>query len=81
MVKTTIPLAAATRIADAVVADLEPHYECVAVAGSLRRQKVEVRDLDMVAIPKTVLSGLWGTPPIDNRQGGRVATECPRFPQ
>src|SRR2546430_12519050 len=61
MVKTAIPLAEATRIADAVVADLEPHCERVAIAGSLRRQKAEVGDLELVAIPKMVLGGLWGT--------------------
>jgi DNA polymerase/3'-5' exonuclease PolX len=61
MVKTAIPLAEATRIADAVVADLEPHCERVAVAGSLRRQKAEVGDLELVAIPSMVSGGLFGT--------------------
>jgi DNA polymerase/3'-5' exonuclease PolX len=61
VVKAAIPLAEATRIADAVVADLEPHCERVAVAGSLRRQTAKVGDLEIVAIPKVVPGGLWGT--------------------
>jgi hypothetical protein len=69
MVKTATPVAEATRIADAVVADLEPHCERAAMAGSLRRQKVEVGEQEMVAILNTVLSGLRGTPDIDRTEG------------
>jgi hypothetical protein len=67
MVKMAIPLTEATRIVDAVVADPELHCECVAVAGSLRRQKAEVGDLEIVAIPKVVWYGASSRRPIQIR--------------
>lgn len=40
--------------ADKVVAILQPFCERVCVAGSIRREKPEVNDIDVVAMPKVV---------------------------
>ena len=39
-------------IASAVVKALEPYCERIEIAGSIRRQKATVKDIDMVLIPK-----------------------------
>ena len=39
-------------IADTVVKALEPYCERIMVAGSIRRQKPTVRDIDLVLIPR-----------------------------
>lgn len=39
--------------AEKVVAVLQPFCSCIMVAGSIRRGKAEVGDIDIVAIPKT----------------------------
>lgn len=40
-------------IARAVLADLAPHCETAMVAGSVRRQSPEVKDIEFVVMPKT----------------------------
>lgn len=46
-----IPLEKADRIAKEVLELLDPHFELVSVAGSVRRRKAFVNDIDLVAIP------------------------------
>ncbi len=47
-----ISLALATRIAEALIRELAPTTVRIQVAGSIRRQCLEVRDLEIVAIPR-----------------------------
>src|SRR5512145_1569634 len=47
-----IPLLVATTLAAKVVAQLAPYCERVEVAGSVRRRKDVVGDIELVAIPK-----------------------------
>jgi len=47
----------ATEMANRLVALLEPYCERIAVAGSIRRKRPEVKDIDLVIIPNS-LSGL-----------------------
>lgn len=42
----------AKTIANTVVKALEPYCERIEVAGSIRRRKAEVKDIDLVLIPK-----------------------------
>ncbi len=44
-------LAEALRVANEVYYRLKPHCEKIMVAGSIRRQKPEVKDVDIVLIP------------------------------
>jgi DNA polymerase/3'-5' exonuclease PolX len=60
MSKTRRPLAEAERIAAALVADLEPHCTRIAIAGSVRRRKEQVGDIELVAIPRYEPAGLFG---------------------
>jgi len=48
------PLAAATVLAEHLLARLAPACERIAIAGSLRRRKTTVKDIELVAIPKQV---------------------------
>ncbi len=45
-------LAEAKVKAEAIVAKLQPLCSNVAVAGSIRRRKTEVGDIDLVAVPQ-----------------------------
>ena len=45
----------AEKLADQIVQQIRPHCERVEVAGSIRRKKSEVRDIDIVLIPKPLL--------------------------
>src|ERR1017187_2735332 len=51
-------LAAAEKLAEKVVAELEPFCMRIAVAGSIRRQRAEVNDIDLVLIPKPELDSM-----------------------
>ncbi len=53
-------LDAAKAIADRVVEDLRPHCDRIEIAGSIRRRKPEVGDVEIVVIPKTRTGGLFG---------------------
>lgn len=46
-------------IANKVKAELEPHCERIEIAGSIRRKKPEVGDIEIVAIPKPYNIGLF----------------------
>jgi len=47
-----IPLAAADAIAADVLAQLKPHCERIAIAGSVRRRRPTIGDLEIVCLPK-----------------------------
>lgn len=46
------PRAKILPIAEQIVKKLQPHCQVVFVAGSLRREKLEVKDMELVVIPK-----------------------------
>ncbi len=54
------PLATARRYAQRVVDLLAPHCEQIAIAGSIRRNKPEVKDIEVVCIPKRTQIDLFG---------------------
>jgi DNA polymerase/3'-5' exonuclease PolX len=58
--KTHRPLAEAEQIANTIVADLEPFCARIAVAGSVRRMKAMVGDIELVAVPRYESAGLFG---------------------
>ncbi|HUV97293.1 MAG TPA: hypothetical protein VMV98_07465 [Acidobacteriaceae bacterium] len=47
-----VQLDQATAIAERVKAQLAPHCDRIAIAGSIRRRKADVGDIEIVAIPK-----------------------------
>jgi DNA polymerase (family 10) len=47
-----IPLAEAELIADRVIAQLRPHCERIDIAGSIRRRRPTIGDIEIVCIPK-----------------------------
>lgn len=51
----------ATAIAERVKAQLAPHCERIEIAGSIRRRKPDVGDIEMVAIPKPYDVGLFAS--------------------
>lgn len=65
--KSTVPLAVGQALATKLVAALAPHCDRIDVAGSIRRQKTLIGDVELVAIPK-LGRDLFGTPdPAQNR--------------
>lgn len=56
----TIPLATAEEVAHRLVARLDCFCERIVAAGSVRRRKPEVKDLELVAIPRMQGAGLFG---------------------
>ncbi|MDD5679561.1 MAG: hypothetical protein PHW60_16450 [Kiritimatiellae bacterium] len=48
----------ATEIAERIRAELSPHCERIEIAGSIRRRKPEVGDIEIVCIPRTYEIGL-----------------------
>lgn len=52
MAKGKIALERAQKVADAVVKHLSPYCQRIEIAGSIRRRKPLVNDLDLVLIPK-----------------------------
>ena len=52
-------LSKALQIANAVKAQLDPHCHRCEIAGSIRRKKPEVKDIEIVAIPKPYSTGLF----------------------
>ena len=55
--ETLTPLSEAQVIADRIVESLRPYCDQIAVAGSIRRQKPEVKDIEICCIPKQEPSG------------------------
>ena len=75
-----IPLREARQLAAILVSDLQPHCDRIEVAGSIRRGKEWVNDIELVAIPKQVraaavedLFGDAGIPAGTERDPGFVA--------
>lgn len=55
----------ATEIAERIRAELAPHCERIEIAGSIRRRKSEVGDIEIVCIPKIIEAGwLWSNPEV-----------------
>lgn len=52
MSKTKLPLEAASLVAEAFIHHMKPHAERIEVAGSIRRRKELVGDIEIVMIPK-----------------------------
>lgn len=59
--KVKLPLTRARQLAEALAADLMPGCERIEIAGSVRRRKPEVGDLELVAVPKP-RANLFGEP-------------------
>ena len=55
-----VPLHVAQAEADVLVEKLAPHCERIEVAGSIRRKRPMVGDIEIVCIPKAVMAGLFG---------------------
>lgn len=53
------PYSEAYKIASAVLELLRPHCIRCEIAGSIRREKAEVKDIEIVAIPKPYETGLF----------------------
>jgi len=53
------PYAEAYKIALEVLEQLKPHCERIEIAGSVRRKKSEVGDIELVFIPKPYSTGLF----------------------
>lgn len=60
-----IPFEQALSIARQLAADLAPHVVRVKAAGSLRRRRPEVGDIELVVEPKLVAGDLFGAPAPD----------------
>ena len=52
--KAKIPLAEAEEIASRVVEKLMPYCQRIEIAGSIRRRKAEIGDIEIVAEPKMI---------------------------
>ena len=65
--KTRFPRAAAIAVARELVAALQPHCSRLIVAGSLRRKKADVGDVEILFIPRTE------TVQIDLLRRGRIS--------
>lgn len=50
-------LGRAKEIALQIKAKLEPHCDLIHIAGSIRRQKIEVKDIEIVCLPKKIETG------------------------
>lgn len=51
----------ALEIAESVKAQLAPHCQRIEIAGSIRRKKPDVKDIEIVAIPKPYDTGLFAS--------------------
>jgi DNA polymerase/3'-5' exonuclease PolX len=65
MSKAKFSLMSAKTIADAVVYTLEPYCQRIEIAGSIRRHKPEVGDIEIVAIPKPCFDMFNQTIPLE----------------
>lgn len=55
-----LPLQHAEQLAHRLVELLTPHCERIDVAGSIRRKKQEVGDIEIVCLPKKIEVGFLG---------------------
>jgi DNA polymerase (family 10) len=72
-----IPLARAVSLVETVRAVLAPHCERIAIAGSVRRRRSFVGDLEMVCIPKMIPTGLFGDERITDPHFCAVVNQWP----
>ena len=63
--KTRVPLSEAEAIAETIVETLSPVCERIEIAGSIRRRKKDVADVEIVCIPRMRADGLFGDGSID----------------
>lgn len=71
-----MPLADAERLAEEVVALLASATTRIEVAGSIRRRKADIGDIEIVAVPRIVTGiDLFGDPDPDTRMN-RLDDEC-----
>ncbi len=54
-----IPLAHAQKLANRLVELLAPHCERIQIAGSIRREKPEIGDIEIVCAPKLVAADIF----------------------
>ena len=59
--KNKFAIAEARAIAEEIVEELKPYCEKIEIVGSIRRNKEEVSDIDLIMIPKKYESGLFST--------------------
>lgn len=62
---TRWPLTQAHEVAEDLLARLAPSCERIAIAGSIRRRRADVKDIELVAVPGMAQrpgDDLWGTP-------------------
>jgi DNA polymerase/3'-5' exonuclease PolX len=59
---TRVPLADAELVAVALASTLQPACERIQIAGSIRRQRADVGDIELVAVPRieTLPEGMFG---------------------
>jgi DNA polymerase/3'-5' exonuclease PolX len=63
----------ALMIAEEIVESLRPHCELINVAGSCRREKVEVKDIELVVVPKPrIIKDVFGEAMTAGRAKGFV---------
>lgn len=55
------PIAEARAIANEIMEELRPHCERIEIVGSIRRNREDVKDIDLVIIPKKYETGLFAT--------------------
>lgn len=72
-----LPLAEAQHIAGQIVGQLDPACERLAIAGSIRRGRPDVGDIELVAIPRYIEepSSLWGDTSRVSVLDGKLAIE------
>lgn len=56
-----IPFSYAKGLAEKIKQELAPHCERIEIAGSIRRQKDRVKDIEIVAIPKPFDTGIFSS--------------------
>ena len=64
--KTRVALGTAQVIAWSARLDLAPYCDLIEIAGSIRRRKGEVADVELVVIPQAFVTDLFGTPQGDS---------------
>jgi len=81
--KTKIPLETAERIAKKYLEELAPFCERIEIAGSIRRRKAEVGDIEIVCQPKRVemLFGVTAPLAIRDPKGAEPLKGGPRYRQ
>ncbi len=72
-------LETARRIAEQLVESMQPYCERVMIAGSIRRGKPEVKDIEVCAIPRTSVKipASLAVPPTMNKVGKIYDTDVP----